>query len=423
MKQRRFKLLTKVVFFYLVVTLVSFIIGAIILQKEANKHMNNILENRFSHREQFIKKILRKHPEKISRIHHTTVEQVKSIPAGFKTVYKDTFMMNKQTLRKEVFRKKIAYLTVEGKHYRVEMSKEADELYKFKDDTFNIIFPILGILVIVIVIANFLLSGYLFEPFRQILKQMSSYKISREQPAGQISTSTTEFRRLKDLFDKMRGRIENDYYQLKEYTENMSHELQTPLSIIQNKTESLLSENNLDQHQAKKIKMIYDEIQHLSKLSSALNLITKIENNEFQNIQTVKTAPVLQGHIDKIEEIAVMKELNIESSFDKDHTFSIDPGLLDILVRNLLKNALRYSFKKTMIHIKTENSMLIISNQGEKPDFSNDEIFARFKKGNGTHSVGLGLAIVKKICHVSQLEIDYFYHEHIHRFEIYPKLG
>ena len=358
MIKRKFKLLSKVGFFYLLIILASFVVSALILQSEANKHMHRILETRFGHREHFVKKVLSHDPEKVSRIHHTTVKEVPGIPKSFKPVYKDTIIVNEQTQRKDVFRKKITYLTVDEKHYKVEMTKEADELYRFRDDIFEVILPIFGLLAIVIVVANYLLSGFLLEPFRRILKQMSSYQIGKAKTVDHIGTSTQEFHRLKVLYDKMQRRIEEDYYQLKEYTENMSHELQTPLSIIQNKTESLLSENNLTREQAKKLKAIYDESLQLSRLGSALNLITKIENNEFQNIQTVQTEPYIKSQVERIEEIAEMKSLRIETHLDPEHSFSIDPGLLDILIRNLLKNALRYSKPDTTVTIRTDSEKL-----------------------------------------------------------------
>ncbi len=80
MKKPKFRLLSKAVFFYLLITLISFIISAFILQKEANKHMHNILENRFEYQERFIERILEDRPEKISRFEHTHVEKVSKRP-------------------------------------------------------------------------------------------------------------------------------------------------------------------------------------------------------------------------------------------------------------------------------------------------------------------------------------------------------
>ncbi len=422
MKQRKFRLLSKVVFFYLLITLLSFITSALILQREANKHMHHILEDRFLNRERYISKFLESNPEKLSRLDNNLILEVTHIPEKY-PLYRDTLIINEETRQMNVFRKKVTYLTLGDRHYRVEMSKNAEELYKFRDDIRTIIIPILSILVLITVLGNYLLSGFLLDPFRRILKKMSLYNIGKEAPSKPVNTSTLEFSHLNTLYEKMKNRIETDYFQLKEYTENMSHELQTPLAIIQNKVESLLSENRLPEDQAKKVKVIHDEVQALSRLGSALNLITKIENNEFQNIKTLSTAPFIRDHIEKIEEMASMKGLSIETSLDENHSFSIDPMLLDILIRNLVKNALRYSFNDSVIKITTENEAFSISNTGEKLGFPEKEIFSRFRKGNENQSVGLGLAIVKKICSVNQLNIQYRYEKETHFFEIQPEIS
>jgi signal transduction histidine kinase len=420
MKRRKFKLLSKALFFYLLVTLVSFIISAVILQNEANKHMHRILENRLHHMEGFIKHKLEENPEKFRDSDFASVREVDNIPKDFHPVYADTVMMNEQTQRKNIYRKKTTYITVNDTHYKLELTKEADELYRFRDDVFHIVLPVFIVLVVAIFLVNYLLSGYLFDPFRRILKQMGAYRIGKSGSIDNIKTSTYEFDRLKQLYENMRQRIENDYYQLKEYTENMSHELQTPLSIIHNKTESLLSANDLKPEQAKKLKAIYEETQQLSKMGRALNLITQIENQEFQNIQTIATAPVIRSHVDKISEIAEMKQLELETNLNEDHTFTIDAGLLDILVRNLIKNSMRYSHPSTTINIETDNENLTVINAGDEPEFPEEEVFKRFRRGNRNKSLGLGLAIVKKICEVSDLHIDYKYRDGKHIFSVMP---
>ncbi|MBS3806084.1 MAG: HAMP domain-containing histidine kinase [Bacteroidales bacterium] len=418
MSKRKFRLLSKAVFFYLLFTLVSFIISALILQREANDHMHNILENRFHHREHRIEYILKHEPDKLQNSSYAHVRQVDHVPEGFEPFYTDTLMLNEHTRRENIYRKKTTYMTVEGTHYKVEMTKEADELYRFKDDVFHIVLPVFLILALAILLANYILSGHLFEPFRRILGQMASYKIGQAGSLPSIKTTTYEFDRLKQLYQRMQQRIENDYFQLKEYTENMSHELQTPLSIIQNKTEAMLSQNNLSTIQAKQVKAIYEETQQLSRLGKALNLITQIENQEFQNIRTIKTAPVIEGHLEKVREMTDMKELQIKKALDPKHAFTIDPGLLDVMLRNLLKNAIRYASHGSTIHVETGDAGMRFVNQGEAPDFEPQQIFDRFRRGNGQKTLGLGLSIVKKICQVSGLEISYEYKEGHHIFAI-----
>jgi signal transduction histidine kinase len=383
--------------------------------------MHRILEKRFEHREHWIEHMLEKRPEKIRNSDYTNITKVEKIPEGFEPVFSDTVMLNEHTQRKNIYRKKTTYLTVGGNHYKLVMTKEADELYKFRDDVFHIVLPVFIILVVAIFLANYLLSGYLFEPFRKILRQMSSYRIGRSGSMDHIKTSTYEFDKLKQLYENMRQRIENDYFQLKEYTENMSHELQTPLSIIQNKTESLLSANDLKPEQAKQLKVIYEETQQLSKLGRALNLITQIENKEFQDIKELKTANFIDSHLDKIQEMIEMKRLTVEKELDTEHRITIDPGLLDILLRNILKNAVRYAPEESVIRIETQNGEMRFINKGEATDFTREKIFDRFRKGRGQKSLGLGLSIVKKICEVSGLDIDYDYRDGYHSFIIREK--
>jgi len=418
MKKRRFKLLSKVIFFYLLFTLASFLISAFILQDEANKHMHKILENRFHNREHRVKYILEKKPDKELTSSWANVKKVDKVPEDSEPVYKDTMMLNEHTQRKNIFRVKTTYLTVDGVDYKVVMAKEAGELYKFKDDVFHIVLPVFIILVIALFLSNYLFSGYLFAPFRRILKQMANYRIGASGSLAHIKTSTYEFDKLKELYEDMRKRIENDYYQLKEYTENMSHELQTPLSIIQNKIESLLSSGKMGEQQIEKLKAINEETQQLSKLGKALNLLTRIENEEFTNIRSIKTAPVIRNHIEKIEELAEMKALSFHTELDEKHEMTIDPGLLDIMLRNLLKNAMRYAKSSSVINIVTQQNYLSISNAGNPPDFPGEEIFNRFRRGNKDKTLGLGLAIVKKICDVTGLSIDYSYTEGRHIFKV-----
>ena len=417
--KKKFKLLLKVVIFYLFFTLASFIISALILQDEANKHMHRILENSFEHREHRIHHILERKPSKELDSPYADVDEVNSLPLDFQPVYSDTVMLNEQTQRENIYRKKITYLTVDGNHYRVSMKKEADELYRFRDDVFHIVLPVFIVLVIAIFLSNYLLSGYLFDPFRRILKQMALYRIGHPGSLDHIKTSTYEFYRLKELYENMRKRIENDYYQLKEYTENMSHELQTPLSVIQNKTESLLSTEDLKPQQVKKLKAIYEETQQLSKLGKALNLLTRIENLEFSNVRELSTKPVIHKHIENIREFADMKGLEFRTNLDEQHALTIDPDLLNILLRNLLKNAVRYANPSSIIYLETYDGVLNIKNKGVQPDFRENEIFNRFRRSNNKKSLGLGLAIVKKICEVSGLHIDYSFREGEHLFTIY----
>ncbi|NIR50453.1 HAMP domain-containing histidine kinase, partial [candidate division KSB1 bacterium] len=84
------------------------------------------------------------------------------------------------------------------------------------------------------------------------------------------------------------------------------------------------------------IKTIYEETNHLSRLGNTLNLITKIENGEFDDIRQITTKPVIEKHAEAISELARLKSLSIECDLAEYHYLMIDPYLLDIVLKNLL---------------------------------------------------------------------------------------
>jgi signal transduction histidine kinase len=217
----------------------------------------------------------------------------------------------------------------------------------------------------------------------------------------------------------MVGRIEHDYRNLKEYTENMAHEIQTPLTVIRNKTESLIADEAIMNQHASTVKIIYDETNHISKLGNTLNLLTKIENQEFHNAEHISTRAVIKKHLESISEEARLKSLTIEKELSEKHVLFIDPFLLDIMFKNLLRNALRYGSQDGPIRIKTADDSFSLSNYGSPLEEGHERLFERFIRENGTRtSQGLGLSLVKKICDLNNLTISYMYEDNQHLFTI-----
>jgi signal transduction histidine kinase len=224
---------------------------------------------------------------------------------------------------------------------------------------------------------------------------------------------------MQQLFHEMVDRIEHDYRNLKEYTENMAHEIQTPLTIIRNKTENLIADEALMGQHASTIKIIYDETNHISKLGNTLNLFTKIENQEFSNQEQIHTRAVIEKHLDSISEEARLKSLKVEKDLSEQHNLFIDPLLLDIVLKNLLRNALRYGSQEGPIKIKTTAGSFSISNYGSPLEEEHERLFERFYRANGKQtSQGLGLSLVKKICDLNNLIISYKYENNQHLFSV-----
>ena len=415
---RSFKLLSQTTFIYLIFTFIAFFSSALFLTREADEFSEKNLESRFANSEEKIRRHLEAQKplrELPANVHLTVLPGPPA--AGAFPVQADTLIYNAEQDEMQRFRKKTVVLAAGGRHYQVAMIKSAEDFFRLRDDIFGALIPAFVLLAIAIVSFNFFLSGYFFRPFNKILEVMKTYKVGQKIKVEKIATSTLEFRNMQDLFHHMIGRIESDYRHLKEYTENMAHEMQTPLAVIRNKTENLLAHEEVMRRQAETVKIIYDEANHLSKLGNTLNLLTKIENGEFGNAVEVATRPVIEKHVAAIEELARLKSLRIETRLSEEHRLHLDPLLLDIVLKNLLRNAISYGAPRGPIRLQTTVAEMTIGNYGAPLEAPPEKLFERFyRHQHKKASLGLGLSLVKKICELNDLSIDYVYRDEQHLF-------
>jgi signal transduction histidine kinase len=161
----------------------------------------------------------------------------------------------------------------------------------------------------------------------------------------------------------------------------------------------------------------------LSKLGNTLNLITKVENQEYSNAERLYTHEVIEKHLESINEVTKLKSLDIETELSQQHSLFLDPFLLDIVLKNILRNAVRYGSEDGPIKVKTTADSLSVSNHGPPLDVSSDKLFERFYRKNDTRaSQGLGLSLVKKICELNNLQITYKYENNQHIFTVISKI-
>jgi len=416
-KKRNFKLLSQTTFIYLGFTFIAFYSSAVFLTHEADQFINSALEHRFRKAEHYAW-------ERVQQGHlfenHPSIflKALRAEPDSTRfPQYRDTLVYNQNQDEMQQFRKKITLLRVNDQCFRAEIIKPLDDFYRLRDDIFGALIPAFILLALGIVLFNYLLSGYFFQPLNKILGIMRTYRVGQGLKLPTVKTRTSEFIKLQDLFHQMIERIENEYRNLKEYTENMAHEMQTPLSVIRNKTELLIADDTVMRHHAATVQFIYDEVNQLSKLGNTLNLLTKIENGEFNNSIEVATQPAIEQLLDATRELARLKSMKIETRLAADHRLLLDPFLLDLLLKNLLRNAIRYGTKDGPIRITTTPDLFSISNYGPPLQAPVEKLFERFyRAGNRGTSLGLGLSLVKKICELNQLAIEYEYRENQHCF-------
>ena len=212
--------------------------------------------------------------------------------------------------------------------------------------------------------------------------------------------------------------MSRDYEEIKSFTENASHEIQTPLSIIKSRLE-LLSQSDLSEDQMNTIQSVYEATNRLSKLNQSLILLTKIDNQQFSESEEVNMSILINKHLSNYEELISAKLITIKKNIRDNVKININETLAEILVSNLITNAIKHNIDKGVIEIILTGHQISISNTGIPLQSESSELFERFKKDKvSSESLGLGLSIVKKICERYGFTVTYHYSDLLHTVSI-----
>jgi len=205
-----------------------------------------------------------------------------------------------------------------------------------------------------------------------------------------------------------------DYQSLKEFAENASHELQTPTAIIRGKLD-LLMESDIRDDQAILIAEMQNALEKLSRIHSSLTLLTKLENKEYTAGTPVSLSGLTRETLDSFEELIQMKSLTLTCHIEEKVYIHLHSALADLLLANLISNAIRHNIPGGNIKVILTKAGLVIGNTGLQPQLPVSELFERFKKGDpSSDSIGIGLAIVRQICELMNFNIVYEYASGLH---------
>ncbi len=349
----------------------------------------------------------------------TITEIPRMSPVDTIPVFSDTLAQHSYLPRQEMHRKVVGAKSVNGKFYRIQVMDvfiESDDIYEGVVKVMTRFFLILGGALLIV---SFLIARLLFRPFQKTLEKIRNFDLKKDKPLNLPKTTTKEFKLLNSFIEQMAVKARRDYVSVKEFSENASHELQTPLAIARGKLELLMETNGLDPEQTRLIQTAQESLGKLSRLGEALSLLTRIDNKEFSTQATLDFSRIVKNCVVNFEELAQMKHLELKKDIQDNVLLQLDPGLADILVGNLVKNTIRHNIKGGWIEIRLDQEHLTVRNTGNPPKVAPDQLFERFQKGaSGNNSLGLGLAIVKKICEVNNYAVHYDFDDGVHQIRI-----
>ncbi|RBQ05474.1 sensor histidine kinase [Pedobacter miscanthi] len=328
-----------------------------------------------------------------------------------------TTYYNPKEQENEPGRSLITVVHVNGKAIEVTITKSRVE----SEDLVRIILLItIGItllLLLSLLLINRFVLNRLWRPFYSILNRMKAFEVTRMDNIENEPTKIDEFNELNKSVNAMAEKVRQDYKELKSFTDNASHEMMTPLAVINSKLDSLLQTESFTAQQGALLEDIYHATGRLSRLHQSLLLLAKIENNLIPDLQTIELKEMLEAKGRQFQELLEKDGLVLQENLTPVE-IKMSRYLADILLNNLFSNALRHNVTGGHIHITLNKEALTISNSGKTVNLQT-KIFDRFSKSVESEGMGLGLAITKQICNLYGFRIDYQELDGNHVFTVY----
>lgn len=396
-KTNKFYLLFSVLIFLTASALLYFILAAII-----NEEVNEKLSVNIERIRQEIEK--GKLPHQLYPI--IEVKELKN-PGINALVVKDTLLYDPVENENELFREISTIEIINNKKYSIIVRSSLIEAHDILEAIGLSISIVFVIMLIGLFLINVRISKNLWRPFYYNLEILKNFSIHENISIELKSSNITEFKELNESIKKLTDKVQSDYHSLKEFTENASHEIQTPLAIIQSKLELLIQIPEMSEEQAEYIRTILSATHRLSKLNQTLILLAKINNLQFPECELINLSDIIEKQLVSCYDFIATESITVEKNLEE-ITITANKILVETLISNIINNAIKHNLENGEIRIDLKENKLIVSNTGRPLTIAPEKLFERFYKADmASDTLGLGLPIVKKICETNHWKVTY----------------
>ncbi|MES2418192.1 MAG: ATP-binding protein [Bacteroidota bacterium] len=303
-----------------------------------------------------------------------------------------------------------------GKKYEVTIIKSRVESEDLVRIILVITVGVTGLLLAALILINHFVLNRLWKPFYTILNQMKTYEVAKMDRINPDPTPIDEFRELNASANAMATRVRKEYGELKSFADNASHEMMTPLAIINSKLDTLLQTGPFTEAQGAILKDVYHGVGRLFRLNQSLLLLAKIENNLIHDVQDIDMQELLVSKIRQFQELFEKDGLNLAQTLQPAR-LRMSRYLADILINNLFSNAIRHNHSGGSIEVILQQGSLQLLNTSDAEELDST-LFDRFAKTTASEGLGLGLAISKQICALYGFTIGYTHLKNKHSFTV-----
>ncbi len=334
--------------------------------------------------------------------------------------FEDVLLASKDDDEGEPFRQLTTYAKVNGLDYkiitRISLIEKEDMLFTIMSITIAAIF----FLFLIMYLTNKFISKNILKDFYHTLKTLESFSLKSDDKLQLTNSTIEEFEQLNKSLLFLAEKAKSEYRSLKEFSEEMNHEIQTPISVIKSKLELLLQSNELTEDNLALLETSLKNLNKLERINKSILLLNKLEHKDLFESTQLNLSEEIKNVLNDYNDFILTKNLSVKLSLDENLTITANHSLINILLSNLISNAIKHNIYSGKINIELKNNVLVISNTGQVPNGNTEKFFERFYKESAlTESVGLGLTIVKKICDLYNYKIKYNIDKGLHNLNLF----
>jgi len=321
-------------------------------------------------------------------------------------------------LETDRFRGQSSFIYINGEPYHLVVETNVEEADETLLAIALVTFLFFALLICGFILLNRRIAGSIWRPFWETLEELKRFDLNSQQEVNFPKTNIEEFEDLNAELTRLIDKSTAVFNQQKAFLENASHELQTPLAVLRSKVNMLLQTPELTAEQSQLVNAIENPLSRVSRINKNLLLLAKIENKQFETNEWIDLGALVVESIELLRDYISDKKLTLERTRFDHLVLNCNVTLVEVLLNNLLINAIAHSEENGQIMIKLDGQTLTIQNTGQVP-LNSQMIFKRFVVASSEKtSSGLGLAIVKEVCSRYGWTIHYSFVEQRHSFAV-----
>jgi signal transduction histidine kinase len=256
----------------------------------------------------------------------------------------------------------------------------------------------LGAVVIIALVLGYWLARVLTRQLSDLAARVAVLAPDEPHPPLERADHDREVAALAHALDQYHARIVQMIQHEQEFTANASHELRTPLTAIRTSCELLAAEPKLSEKAQMRVGMIARAAEQMTERIEALLLLAR-KHVPAAGVEAVPLRSCVSAASEPYRDEMARKGLELEITIAESETVYVDRKALQLVLANLIKNAVRYTDHGTVC-IGYEAPRLTVSDSGPGIDAHHlPQLFERYYRAERQRDgLGLGLAIVRRIC-------------------------